>query len=226
MTTRILVALVAALGLSTVAGCRGQTSEEPPIVPIRNMYDQPRYDPQQRSKFFEDERTMRPLVDGVVSREMEVDLTVASGRTDDDTAWVDSVPDSVIEGFEGGMQGALARGQQRFNIYCAPCHGEAGDGEGIVARRATYLGAAALKPPTFHDDRLRTVPDGQIFATISNGIRNMPPYKHAIAPKDRWAIVTYLRALQLSQLGRATASNDTPTMQAPSAASGNEEATR
>ena len=87
----------------------------------------------------------------------------------------------------------LLRGQQRFDIYCAPCHSEAGDGDGMVARRGFP------HPPTFHSDRLRNAPDGHFFQVITRGYGAMYPYADRVAPDDRWAIVHYIRALQLSQ---------------------------
>ncbi len=189
----------ALLTLTTVSlfGCRGQQSSEPPIVPIRNMYTQPRYNAQSTSEFFQDGRSMRPIVEGTVAREMDPDITVATGRTPDNTAWLLGVPDGVKRRF-GQPQAMLQRGQERYNIYCAPCHSEVGDGNGMIAQRATHLGFAAIQPPTFHEDRIRHLPDGQIYATITNGLRNMPAYKQSIQQDDRWAIVSYVRALQLS----------------------------
>jgi mono/diheme cytochrome c family protein len=87
----------------------------------------------------------------------------------------------------------LKRGQERFNIFCSPCHGRLGDGKGIVVERGYS------PPPTFHSDRVRSFPDGHIFDVITNGIRNMPPYGPQIPASDRWAIVAYFRALQRSQ---------------------------
>ncbi len=95
-----------------------------------------------------------------------------------------------------GFDAFVHRGQQRFNIYCMPCHDATGSGYGLVRKRAVASGAAAFVPPTFHQDRLRKAPDGQIFATITNGKSNMPPYAMQIQPADRWAIVAYVRALQ------------------------------
>lgn len=176
------------------AGCRGAPSEDPPIHPIRNMYHQPRYNVQAGSKFFEDGRAMRPIPAGTVAREEHVDPEVATGWSDMDGTWVLTIPEPVVRDFEG-FEPMLARGQERFDIYCAPCHGLTGEGDGMIPNRA----GGPIKPPTFHDDRLRAVPDGEIFAVISNGVRNMPPYGHSISVEDRWAIVGYLRALQISQ---------------------------
>lgn len=203
-----MIRLVTTLAtLSILAGCRGQVSEDPPIVPIRNMYDQPRYDPQQESNFFQDGRTMRPPVEGAIAREMEPNEAFATGRTEDDSAWLLEVPTQIVER-NGGGEAFVARGQNRFDIYCAPCHGIAGDAEGLVALRADELGFGALKPPTFHDDRIRHMPDGQLYATITHGIRNMPAYQHNIPQDDRWAIVTYVRALQIVGASRRTALNE------------------
>jgi mono/diheme cytochrome c family protein len=205
-----MTAAVAALAL--LGGCIGQTSEDPPIVPIRNMYNQPRYDDQSKSVFFEDGRTMRPPVAGAVAREMDPELSNHTGRLADDSAWVAEIPADIIEA-GGGMKAFAERGQQRFDIYCAPCHGTAADGEGAVAHRISELakgadpGAAVLLAPTLHTDALRQAPDGQIYATVTNGVRNMPAYRQSIPQNDRWAIVAYVRALQLSQASVRTAMN-------------------
>lgn len=204
MTRLILIAAVLA---GPALGCRGQVSEEPPVVPIRNMYDQPRYDPQEESHFFQDGRTMRPQVEGTIAREMEPNETFANGRTEDDSSWLLEVPSQIVER-GGGMEKFVERGQNRYNIYCAPCHGIAGDAQGLVANRADELGFSALRPPSFHEDRIQHMPDGQLFATITNGIRNMPSYRHNIRQDDRWAIVTYVRALQITAASQTTAMND------------------
>jgi hypothetical protein len=190
--------LLAAIALAGLASCRGQTSRESPVVGIRNMYDQPRYDVQEESAFFADHRTMRPLVDGVVARDEDVDPQSARGRLDDESGYVLEIPKHVITR-SGGMQTLLERGKARYGIYCAPCHDNSGGGEGLVKRRAVATGAAAFVPPTFHQDRIRHMPDGQLFATISNGKSNMPPYAMQIKVDDRWAIVGYVRALQMAQ---------------------------
>lgn len=209
----------ALLGL-VVTGCRpcdslvGWQSADAPVVPIRNMYNQPRVQPQAHSEFYADGRSMRPQVEGTVAREMEPDLSIQAGRTADNADWLESVPDEVVARM-GGFPATLERGQARYDIYCAPCHGQAGKGDGMVARRNEALVAqnrsATFAPSDLHDERLRHIPDGQLYATITNGIRTMPAYKHSVPLDDRWAIVAYVRALQLSQASRGGAANPEQT---------------
>jgi mono/diheme cytochrome c family protein len=188
----------AAITIAALMGCRGQTSRDAPIIGIRNMYDQPRYDMQSESEFFPDHRTMRPLVDGVISQEEEIAPEIATGRLEDQSGYVLEVPKDVEARF-GGRAPMMNRGQARFNIYCAPCHDGTGNGQGMVRKHALATGAAAFAPTSFHQDRIRHMPDGQLFATITNGKSNMPPYGMQIPVDDRWAIVTYVRALQVAQ---------------------------
>jgi mono/diheme cytochrome c family protein len=187
------------LVLGVLVGCTGVESGQPPIVGIRNMYNQPRYDTQERKPFFADQRSMRPEVEGTVSREMVKGYHTETGLNAETKAYVQEIPPDVLVRFPN-KEALLARGQDRYNIYCAPCHSLTGDGKGMVSRRAAALGATGLVAPSFHDDRLRHIPDGQLYATIRNGLRNMPSYAHNIPVQDRWAIVGYVRALQLSQL--------------------------
>lgn len=199
-------AVLTTLAFATlVTGCIGGESGEPPVVGIRNMYNQPRYDTQERQPFFADQRSMRPQVEGTVSREMERSLTLATGRAADE-GYLLEVPAAIIAR-RGGPAAFLKRGQERYDIYCAACHSVSGDGKGMVSRRAGALGASGLVAPSFHDDRLRHIPDGQLYATITNGVRNMPAYAHNIPVDDRWAIVHYVRALQLSQAPAAAPKN-------------------
>src|SRR5262245_62087439 len=132
--------LLGAIAIGALVSCRGQTSRETPLFGIRNMYDQPRYDVQEESSFFPDHRTMRPLVDGVVAHEQDVDPGVAQGRLDDESGYVLEIPKVVIDR-NGGMDKMLQRGKQRFGIYCSPCHDNTGSGEGLVKRRAVASGA-------------------------------------------------------------------------------------
>ncbi len=210
------IAAVAVLA-SLTAGCRGQTSTEPPIVPFRGMHEMPRYDAQEHSPYFEDGRTMRPEIEGTVAREMEVDAQVDTGL-DADGSYVLSVPTSVVER-RGGLEALLRRGHQRYDIYCAPCHSELGDGNGMVSQRAASLGvtfaAANLTDPGFQH-----MPDGRLFLTISNGVRTMPAYRAQIPVADRWAIVAYVRALQVSRADAAASVADADNDQLPAGADG------
>jgi mono/diheme cytochrome c family protein len=210
MRTELLLATMVAAG--ALVGCRGQTSRETPIFGIRNMFDQPKYDVQEESEFFPDHRTMRPLVEGVVAHDEETDPQIGRGRLEDESGYVLEIPKTVIER-QGGAEKMLKRGQARYGIYCAPCHDGTGSGEGMVKKRAVASGAAAFVPPTFHQDRIRHMPDGQIFATITNGKSNMPPYAMQIPVDDRWAIVGYVRALQVAQPKMATQAAPAPTTQ-------------
>jgi mono/diheme cytochrome c family protein len=210
----VTLRIVTLLALSSVLGaCRGQQTADAPVVPIRNMYDQPRYDAQQSSTFFADGRAMRPPVPGAIAREMEPDITIATGRTEDDAAWISEVPESVVARL-GGMEPTLARGHERFNIYCGTCHGESGNGKGMISRRAEQLQAigqsGAFTATDLHLERIRHIPDGQLYATISNGIRTMPAYRQSIPLDDRWAIVAYVRALQLSRATRTAMNTEQP----------------
>lgn len=190
-----------ALVIATVAGCRGQTSTSAPILPLRNMFDQDRYDPQAEIKpfeeggrLFEDGRTMRKPVENTIPRERNIDPETGLGRLSDDSGYVMMIPAPVIEN-AGGLEKLTTRGHERYDIYCTPCHDGTGHGKGMVIERGKFNPA----PPTFHQDRIRQMPDGQLFATISNGVRMMPAYAPQIPVQDRWAIVSYVRALQLSQ---------------------------
>jgi hypothetical protein len=186
------VPVLALTALGALSGCRGQTSKDSPIVGIRGMYDQPRYDMQSKSAFFADRRSMRSPVEDTVAREEIWDPEIGQGRLRDDSGYVLAVPAPVIDHM-GGAQAFVTRGQERFGIYCTPCHDGTGSGHGMAVKHGM------LAPPTFHQDRIRHMPDGQLFATITNGIRNMPSYGISVPVTDRWAIVAYVRALQLSQ---------------------------
>jgi hypothetical protein len=193
---RASIFVTAAIALSALAGCRGQTSKDSPIVGIRGMYDQPRYDMQSKVPFFADHRSMRLPVENTVAREEILDPQIAQGRLPDDSGYVLTIPRPLLD--RGGLEALEQRGQERFNIYCTPCHDKTGSGSGMAVKHGM------MKPPSFHQDRIRHMPDGQLYATISNGIRNMPAYGISVPVADRWAIVAYVRALQLSQAQIAT----------------------
>lgn len=141
------------------------------------MADQPRYKPYQESGFFPDGTSARPLPEGVIPQGFERNLTVESSATFPFPLTMD----------------ILKRGQERFEIFCTPCHDHMGTGQGMAVRRGFRT-----PPPSFHIDRLRMAPPGHFFDVISNGFGVMPSYAYQIPSRDRWAIVAYLRALQLS----------------------------
>jgi len=151
----------------------------------QDMHDQPRYKPLARSSFFDDGRASRPLVAGTVARgHLHEDTRLYTGKEGDDpiTKFPFPVTTAILE-----------RGQQRFNIYCSPCHDRAGTGLGMVVRRGLR------RPPSYHIDRLRAAPVGYFYDVITNGFGAMPDYAAQIQPQDRWAIVAYIRVLQRSQ---------------------------
>jgi len=149
------------------------------------MADQPRYEPLSRSTFFGDDRAARPLVEGTVARgQLRTDEHLYTGK--EAGKLVDKFPFPLT-------LAVLTRGQQRFNIFCSPCHDRVGTGQGMIVRRGYR------EPPSFHIDRLRQAPAGYFFDVMSKGFGVMPDYAQQIQPEDRWAIVAYIRALQLSQ---------------------------
>ncbi|MGF1669863.1 MAG: c-type cytochrome [Balneolaceae bacterium] len=168
--------------------CRGQKTEKPPIHPIQNMDDQNRFNAQQENRFFEDNRSMRMPVEGTVARGLlKEDVEYYEGLQPDGS-FVENIPMPVSESF-------LYRGKDRYDIYCSVCHGGTGDGRGII-----MTGQYGYVPaPTFHSDRLRELPVGELYSAITNGVRNMPSYETQIPVDDRWAIVAYIKALQRSQ---------------------------
>jgi len=154
----------------------------------QDMHDQPKYIPLRESTFFGDARSARPPVAGTVARgQLRDDPMLYTGKRNGADAEVFPFPvtDRVMK-----------RGQERFNIYCAPCHSEAGDGDGMVVRRGFPA------PPSYHIERLRNAPDAHFYAVITNGYGAMYSYADRVTPEDRWAIVEYIRALQLSQNAR------------------------
>ncbi len=169
---RISVSAACAMTLM-LAGCR------------QDMQNQPKFYPQRGTTFYADGRSVRPQVENTVGRD----------QLHEDAYF--------YTGIEGGKEGdglpipltaaTLQRGQERYNIYCAPCHSRVGNGDGMIVQRG-YRPAG-----NFHTDRLRSAPLGHFFAVITNGYGAMPDYSAQVTPPDRWAIAAYIRALQLSQ---------------------------
>ncbi|MBI2565415.1 MAG: cytochrome c [Candidatus Schekmanbacteria bacterium] len=174
---------------SIATGCRGDLSQGPPIHIVQNMDQQARYDPQEPNTSFADGRAMRPPVPGTIARgSLRDDPHFFNGRREGGE-YATTLPTRVALN-----KVLLNRGRERYDIYCSPCHDQAGSGDGIIARRGYPV------PPTnLASDPTRALPAGQIFETISNGVRTMPGYREQIPVPDRWAIVAYVRALQVSQ---------------------------
>jgi mono/diheme cytochrome c family protein len=195
MPTAILLAALVLVPAMVIARVRAVYSTKPRLHLFMDMAVQPKLKPQQTCGLFPDDRAMRlPVADTVAGHEWPRDERFHTGRQGED--WITDFPLPVTEPL-------MRRGQQRFNIYCSPCHGLDGSGNGMVAVRAAALQEAAwVKPASFHADQVRQRPVGHIFNTISNGIATMPFYASQIPVADRWAIVAYVRALQRSRSGR------------------------
>jgi len=169
----LAVAWVAAVALGAAA-CR------------QDMHNKGRLKPYEESRFFRDGRLTRPLPAGTVARGfLREDTLYYTGLTADGSF--------LTQNPEPLSAALLARGQARFDIYCSPCHSRIGDGRGMIVQRGFK------QPASFHDPRLRETPDGYFFDVMTNGFGQMPSYASQVPPADRWAIVAYIRALQLSQ---------------------------
>ncbi|MEM8556393.1 MAG: cytochrome c [Bacteroidota bacterium] len=192
-TTFLLLATVL-LGSIVLSGCRGWRSEKTPIHPNLNMDFTQRFEEQEANPFFDDRSAMRQPVEGTVARGYlrTTENAAYYYGLNQDGSYVETIQLAVNED-------VLERGQERYNVYCTPCHGMAGDGAGIVMKGNGGQGYGYTPAPTYHDARLRGIEDGYMYNVITNGVRSMAGYAHQISPADRWAIVAYIRALQLSQ---------------------------
>ncbi len=151
----------------------------------QDMHDQPRYKPLAGTNFFGDGRSARPVVEGTIARgQLHIDSARYTGKVDGQE--VDTFPFPIT-------RQDLERGQQRFNIYCSPCHSRIGDGNGMVVRRGFRQAAS------YHTERLIKAPIGHFFDVITNGFGAMPSYASRVESDDRWRIAAYIRVLQLSQ---------------------------
>ncbi len=167
-----LLAASALLALMA-AGCR------------QDMHDQPRYDPMEASAFFADGRAVRPLVEGTVARgTLREDAHLYTGLINGQPA--ETFPFPIT-------RHRLERGQERYEIFCAPCHGRLGDGRGMVVQRGFPA------PRSYHEEEMRQQPPGYYFDVMTRGFGRMQDYAALVSPEDRWAIAAYIRALQLSQ---------------------------
>ncbi|HYR58419.1 MAG TPA: cytochrome c [Chthoniobacteraceae bacterium] len=190
------------------AGPRGWHSPNPPLEIFPDMDHQPKFQPQHPTTFFADGRAARKPVEGTIPIGYELKgaffQAPARNATFSPAGFTD-LPDYFNTGKFGDLYGDgfpeqvkvdeafVKRGQERFNIHCSPCHGKTGQANGVVSK----FGLVAIA--NLQDERIRTMPDGQVFSTISNGKNTMGAYGPNIAIEDRWAIVSYLRALQKSQ---------------------------
>ena len=169
---RLLFALSLA-GFLALTGCR------------QDMHNQPRYKPLAASDFFGDGRSARPVVEGTVARgHLRIDKARYAGKEDGKDVTEFPFPITMVD---------LLRGQQRFNIYCSPCHSRVGDGNGMVVRRGFRQAAS------YHTIKLIKAPVGHFFDVMTNGFGAMPSYASRVEPDDRWRIAAYIRVLQLSE---------------------------
>jgi mono/diheme cytochrome c family protein len=151
----------------------------------QDMHDQPRYKPLAGTDFFGDGLSARPVVEGTVARgHLRIDKARYTGKAGD--ADVETFPIPITKA-------DVLRGQERFNIYCSPCHSRIGDGNGMVVRRGFRQAAS------YHTEKLRSAAVGHFFDVITNGFGAMPSYASRVEPDDRWRIAAYIRALQLSE---------------------------
>jgi mono/diheme cytochrome c family protein len=184
----LLIFALCVVAVMGIFGKRGHTFSKPPLEIFRDMDRQPKYRPQQPSVVFANERTSQEAVAGTVARgDHFQNNAINTGRIPGTTNFVETIPVTVTEQF-------MARGQQRFNIYCTPCHDAAGTGNGIVKK----YGYATVR--SLHEPLIARQTDGELFNTITHGKATMMSYGSQITIEDRWAIVAYVRALQRSRL--------------------------
>ena len=207
----LLIFLTVAAVVFGIAGLRGHLSRKPPIEIIPDMNRQFKLKPEQPDSFFANDRTSQLPPPGTVARGQAIqsdngpvyayeDLPVNTGYITGTTNFVATNPLPVTPAL-------LRHGREQFEIYCTPCHGPLGDGNGITKKLGDMLTVADL-----HDKRIVEMPDGEIFNTITHGKNTMAAYGPTVSIRDRWAIIAYLRALQLSWLG--TTNDLPPAMQA------------
>jgi mono/diheme cytochrome c family protein len=153
----------------------------------QDMHDQPKYEPFEKSQFFADDQSARQPVEGTVARGfLREDTLLYTGKVGDTEEFSEQFPFQITDA-------DMDRGENYYNAYCAMCHSRTGNGDGMIVQRGYR------QPPSFHIDRLRAAPPGYIFDVITNGFGAMPSYGAQIEVRDRWRIIAYLKALQLSQ---------------------------
>ncbi|QXD22903.1 cytochrome c [Opitutia bacterium ISCC 51] len=181
----LFIYALAVISVVSILGFRGTTFTEPPLEVFPDMDDQSKYKPQGTSAFFADGRTDRIPVTGTIARgNLKDDEFLHFGKDGD--AWAKGFPMPVTSEL-------IELGAAKYQIYCTPCHGGTGDGNGVTKFRGMVV------TPTYHDDRLRDMPEGEIFNTVSNGIRLMGGYADKLSTEERWAVIAYMRVLQRAQ---------------------------
>jgi mono/diheme cytochrome c family protein len=184
-------------------GCRGQMSEKPPVHLNPNMDQQKRYDPQELSRLFRDMRTMRPLVEGTVARPPhEIAKRDSMYLKDDEHLYLGTIKGKFAQALPSQFsldvhpfKALIQRGQNQYQTSCVPCHGATGNGKGVVT-----LFSKTLQPRNFHDKPSRMMEVGRVYGAIANGMGTMVSFSSQVSVQDRWAIVAYIRALQLSSI--------------------------
>ena len=180
--TKFNWAIAIVVGVMAMSGCQGTTHLE---RLRQEMYNQSKFEPLEKNSFFDDTRASRPWIKGTVARgQLRTDTHLYTGMVNGEPARTFPFPVTRKE---------IERGKDRYNIYCTPCHGALGDGRGMVVRRGMK------HPPSYHIDRLRDEVRGYYFDVMTNGFGAMYSYASRIKPDDRWRIVAYIKALQLSQ---------------------------
>jgi mono/diheme cytochrome c family protein len=192
--TLVVLATASLVPFALFAAAREARTEKPRIHIIQDMDFQPKFRAQRANEFFEDGRADRLPVAGTIAQgDLREDDHLYRGKVEG--AWARTFPPQVQPTAE-----TMARGKERFDIFCAPCHGLLGQGDGMVNSRAQELAQGTWVPPTdMTQEHLRKMAVGELFNTITNGVRNMPPYGRQIKVEDRWAILMYVRALQRSR---------------------------
>jgi mono/diheme cytochrome c family protein len=195
--TLVLLAVLSLIPLALIARTRATLSSEPRIHLVPDMDNQPAFRAQSANPLFADGRAMRPPVPHTVARgELRDDEHLEQGKSGGE--WAAGFPGQLSLSRE-----LMERGRERYDIFCAPCHGLVGEGDGMVARSAERLQEGAWVPPSsLHTDLVRGRPNGHLYNTITHGIRTMPAYGSQIPVEDRWAVVAYVRALQRSRNAR------------------------
>ncbi len=190
----LIIAAASTIPFALAAYARESKTQRTRLDIVPDMDFQQKFKAQRMNTFFADKRADRPEIEG----------TVAVGELhDDDHMYAGKLNGSFARTFPAGIKidaATMDRGRERFGIYCTPCHGQVGEGDGMVHQRASSLAEGTWVPPSnMTEERVRLIPVGELFNTITNGVRNMPGYGRQIPAEDRWAIILYVRALQKSR---------------------------